>query len=64
MRAAMLRTTTIGTMNVKTLAAAVAAVQTGVTHYVDAVWGQIAVLALAVVVLQLRRHHRTMVGAP
>ena len=39
-------------------AAAVATVQTGVTHYVDAVWGQIAVLAMAVVVLQLRRHQK------
>lgn len=38
----------------------IAAVQTGVTHYLDAVWGQIAVLALAVIVLQLRRHQRTM----
>ncbi len=36
-------------------AAIVAAVQTGVTHYVDAVWAQIAALVLAVVMLQLSR---------
>ena len=39
-------------------ALAVAAAQTGVTHYVDAVWGQIAVLMLAVVILQLPKHQR------
>lgn len=37
-------------------ALAVATAQTGVTHYIDAVWGQIAVLVLAVIMLQLRRH--------
>jgi urea transport system permease protein len=33
----------------------IAAVQTGVIHYFDAVWGQIAVLGLAVVILEMRR---------
>jgi len=37
-------------------ALAVATAQTGVTHYINAVWGQIAVLVLAVIILQLRRH--------
>lgn len=32
----------------------IAAVQTGVIHYIDAVWGQIAVLGLAVVILEVR----------
>ena len=36
-------------------ALAVAAVQTGVIHFYDAVWAQIASLALAVLVLQFRR---------
>ena len=36
-------------------AVAVAAVQTGVIHFYDAVWAQIASLALAVLVLQFRR---------
>ena len=39
-------------------ALAVATAQTGVTHYIDAVWGQIAVLVLAVITLQLRRHQQ------
>ncbi len=43
-------------------AVVIAAVHTGVTHYVDAVWGQITVLALAVVILQMRRHQKAMPG--
>ncbi len=38
----------------------VAATQTGVTHYIDAVWGQIAVLLLAVIVLQMRKHQKAL----
>ena len=36
-------------------ALAVASVQTGVIHFYNAVWAQIASLALAVMVLQFRR---------
>ena len=43
-------------------ALAVAAAQTGVTHYIDAVWGQIAVLMLAVIALQLPKHQKATGG--
>ncbi len=40
-------------------AVVVAAVQTGIIHYIDAVWAQIGVLAMAVVILEVRREQPT-----